>query len=143
MIKRFFFCFILISSFSFAGENSWNGVLGRLKSANFNSTSDQQININFNGYNYVITDIIVCNPSISLTAAIGGFYTGTSKSGTTIVAATQVYTSLTGSTKYVKLTLASTITTDILSADKVYFSLTTAQGSAATADIYIYGKHLP
>lgn len=117
-------------------------VLGILKGANFNSTADQAILVT-KGSKYVIRKIIVTNTSTSLTLAVGGFYTATSKGGTVLVAATQVYSALTGSTKYVDLTLASALVTDVLSSSTIYLSLTTAQGGAATADVYIIGDVLP
>jgi len=85
----------------------------------------------------------VCNTSTSLTLAVGGVYTGAAKSGTTIVAAAQVYSALTGSTKFIDLTLASAVTTDILTNTVVYLSLTVPQGTAATADVYLFGDSLP
>jgi hypothetical protein len=118
-----------------------NSFLGVLKSADFNVTTDQAIPINCS--KYLIRRIVVTNTSLNLTLAIGGFYTGASKSGTIIVAASQVYTALTASTKYVDLTLAGAILSDILTSSTIYFSLTTAQGAAATGDIYVFGDPLP
>lgn len=99
--------------------------LARLLGANMNSTSDQAITIK-NAPKYIIDKIIVTNASTSLTLATGGFYTATSKGGTTIVAAAQVYSALTAASKYLGLTLA--LTTDSLTAQTLYLSLTTAQG---------------
>jgi hypothetical protein len=143
-MKRFLI--LLILALSLNGEAappqySLNtGVLGRLISANFNSTSDQVISVNCSSNNYIIKNITVKNASISLTTAAGGFYTATSKGGTAIVAATQVYSGLTASTKFINLTLASTLGTDIRTETSLYFSLSTAQGAAATADIFIEGS---
>lgn len=112
-------------------------VIGRLQSANFNSTADQAIPMGFMGTKYIVTKIYVTNASTSLTTAAGGIYTTTAKGGTAVVAAAQTYTALTASTKYMQATLA--VTADQLTATKLYLSLTTAQGSAATADVIIYG----
>jgi hypothetical protein len=64
-----------------------------------------------------------------------------SKGGTAIVAAAQAYSGLTTSAKFVDLTVASAYTTggDVLTVKSIYLSLTTGQGTAATADIYVYG----
>lgn len=115
--------------------------LGRLKGANFNATTDQAIPINSS--RYVVRKIVVNNASISLTTAAGGVYTAASKGGTALVAAGQVYSALTASTKFVDLTLEAVAGTDVVTATTLYLSLTTAQGAAATADIYVYGDALP
>lgn len=100
-----------------------------------NTTSDQKIAMNSS--NYIVDKILVTNASTSLTLAAGGLYTASSKGGTAVVGAGQVFTALTASTKYFALTLA--VTADILTATQLFLSLTTAQGGAATADIYIFG----
>lgn len=118
-------------------------LLGVLKSVDLNSTSDQAITIATRGATrYVIRNITITNVSTTLAVSLaaGGIYTGASKSGTTIVAAGQVYTALTGSTKLTDLTL--TLTADTLTALTLYFSLTVAHGVAATADVYIFGDLL-
>ncbi len=106
--------------------------IGSLIGANFNITSDQSITI-MTGYR--VTGIMVKNASVSMTTAAGGFYSAGSKGGTAIVAATQVYTALTSAAVQLQCTIAAVV--GGLSA--VVFSLTTGQGAAATADIYIYG----
>ena len=110
-------------------------VLGKLLSANFNTTADQAIPISYG--HAEITQIIVTNASTSLTLAVGGFYTGAGKTGTIMVAATQVYSALTGPTLALVPVLA--IPVRVTSAQQVFFALTTAQGSAAIADIYVLG----
>lgn len=110
-------------------------LLGALTGANMNTTSDQTIAID--STKYIVDKIIVTNASLSLTLAAGGIYTAASKGGTAVIAAVQVYSALTGSGKYVALTNA--VTADVLTAAQLFLSLTTAQGSASTADIYIFG----
>jgi hypothetical protein len=106
-----------------------------------NSTADQALTRLFSFTNFLITSIRVNNASISLTTAAGGFYTAASKGGVTAVAAAQAYSALTGSTLGMEATIAAagmaTLTTGAL-----FLSLTTAQGSAATADIYVLGVPL-
>lgn len=115
--------------------------LAQLIGANMNVTSDQLLNITL-ASKYIARRIVVCNPSLNLTLAVGGIYTAASKGGTAIVANTQVYTALTGSTKFLDLTLATILGTDILTAQTLFFSLTTGQGAAATADIFVFGEVL-
>jgi hypothetical protein len=108
----------------------------------FNSTSDQALVIPQYITKYRITRIFVTNASTSLTTAAGGIYTAASKGGTAIVAAGQVYSSLTTSTIILDLTLAGAAATTLQTAAPLYFSLTTGQGSAATADVYVEGVPL-
>lgn len=115
-------------------------LLGSLIGADMNSTSDQAIYLNAS--KYVIRKIVVTNASTSLTTAVGGIYTAASKGGTDIVAASQVYTALTSSSKFLDLTLEAEAGTDIFTQMPLYLSLTTPQGAAATADIHIYGELL-
>lgn len=120
-------------------------LLGSKIAADFNSTSDQIITIFSNPSKYIVRRIVVTNASTSLTTAAGGVYTAASKGGTAIVAASQVYTSLTASTLFLDLTLSATgnaSTTVKSSIPNLYLSLTTAQGAAATADVYVYGDIL-
>lgn len=115
-------------------------LLGIRRTANFNITTDQTISIDLPGgtSKYIIDKIDVINASTSLTLAAGGFYTAASKAGSALVSAAQLYSALTGSTLLLNptLALATTIRTELT----LYFSLTTAQGGAATADIYIWGR---
>lgn len=102
----------------------------------FNVTTDTQLVKDFAFSNYIIDKIIVSNASISLTTAAGGVYTSTSKGGTAVVAAGQVYSALTTSAKTLSLTLNNT---DVRTGANLYLSLTTGQGAAATADVYVFG----
>lgn len=111
--------------------------IGKLIGANMNSTADQAITIGSG--NYIIRRITVTNASVSLTTAVGGVYPTTSKGGTALVAAGQVYTTLSAPTKVLDATLA---TTDRQTVTTIYLSLTNPQGSTATADIYIWADKL-
>jgi hypothetical protein len=94
---------------------------------------------------FILRRIVVTNASISLTTAAGGVYTAASKGGTAVVASSQAYSSLSASTLFLDLTLSTTgsaSTTVKSSIPNLYLSLTTAQGAAATADVYVYGDIL-
>lgn len=112
-------------------------LLFSLKSANFNSTADQILAANFSG-RFRPKRFVVMSASVSLTIAAGGFYTAPSKGGTALVAAGQVYSALTASNLALECTLAVP-NNWWAAATPVTLSLTTAQGSAATADVYVYG----
>ena len=112
--------------------------LGQLRGANANITTDQVILIN-NSAKYAISAIVYTNASASLTTASGGLYTGAAKTGTTIVT-NAALSGLTAATVVTYPTVASTAT--LLTAQQIYFALTTAQGASATVDVYIYGYDL-
>ena len=109
---------------------------GRIFGADFNSTADQQIPLLIPANaRFRLTKLTVENASLSLTTAAGGVYNAASKGGTAAVAAGQAYSALTGSGKALDLTLANT---DVQAAGtQLYLSLTTPQGAAATADLYV------
>jgi hypothetical protein len=118
--------------------------LAQLLGANFNTTNDQQIAIPSTITKFQLTRIVVTNASLSLTTAVGGFYPQPAKGGTALVANSQVYSSLTAASVLLNPTLTSyantiALTAAILTSFSIYFALTTAQGAAATADIFLFG----
>ena len=122
-------------------------VLATLLSADFNSISDQPLLLPSTITAFAITGIVVCNSAVSLSTAVGGFYPQTSKGGTAIVANTQVYSSLNTVTKLLNCTIPAGVLATRYDRTNVpnwaiYLSLTTAQGIAANADIYLLGVDL-
>jgi hypothetical protein len=123
---------------------------GWLYGANMNVTTDQAITISVPSGAYSINQILVSNPSVSLTTASGGVYTGLAKTGVTLVsnAALSGLTTNAANTagNLLALTLASGATTanflaaasSTVNTSTIYFALTTAQGAAATADVRVY-----
>lgn len=117
--------------------------LFKLISANMNVTTDQSFAVigNVAPVNYLIDEIRVVNASIDLDTAAGGIYNAASKpAGGILVAAAQAYSTLTDSTLGLILTKTA-LANGPVSATPV-LSLTTAQGAAATADFYIFGRIL-
>lgn len=122
-------------------------VIGQLLDADFSSTLDQAITLDPNVLAFQIAAIYVTRASVSLGTAVGGFYPAANKAGTAIVSAGQVYSSLTSAATLLSCTLAggaatTRYTRSNLTAWTIYFSLTTPQAAAATADIYILGTPL-
>lgn len=116
-------------------------LIAKLLGANFNSTADQVLTL-FANSKYRVTKVTVENASLSLTTAAGGFYNQASKAGTPLVAATQAYTALTTPALALDCTLNEP--NAVLPAlTPIYLSLTTAQGVAATADVFVYGDLYP
>jgi hypothetical protein len=123
---------------------------GTLIGANFNITTDQAIPISVPSASYMVAAITITNPSVSMTTAAGGFYTAASKGGVIVVAAAQAYSGLTtntanttGNALLATLSTAGSTTSfggyaqGANQVSTLYFSLTTAQGAAATADIRV------
>lgn len=140
---------LLISSPAIAGPHNpsvnLNGsqrVLCSIRAANMNITTDQACVIPASITVWAPTAIWCTNTSLSLTLAAGGWYPATSKGGTPLVAAVQVYSALTGATIIVALTLAANIATTRQTVNTIYLSLTSGQGAAATADCYVVGVDL-
>lgn len=122
-------------------------VIASLFDANFNSTADQPIIIPPAITAFQLTGIIVTNTPVSLSAAAGGFYPRAAKAGSAIVAAGQTYAALTGLNLLLQATLtafaqAARFSSALLPDSAIYLSLTTAQGQAAPADVYLIGIDL-
>jgi hypothetical protein len=115
-------------------------LLGSFVGLNMNITTDQNLALTVpsNAY-YFLKYVVGRNASTSLTTAAGGIYTAASKGGTAVVAATQAYSALTGSTLSVALTIVAAQLLVVQTANPLVFSLTTGQGSAATMDLLVYG----
>ncbi len=112
-----------------------------LTGANMNTTADQAFVAQGVFSTYLVTAIRAVNASTSLTLAAGGIYNTASKGGTPLVAATQLYSGLTGATLGVNLTLAA-FGIGVQSGAALFLALTTGQGGAATADFYVIGVPL-
>ena len=102
---------------------------------NVNSTGDvATLNI-ANASNWSVSNVVFTNASTSLTTAAAGLFTAPSAGGTAIVA-NAALSGLTGSTVVSQRTVASTA---IQTGQNLYVNVGTAQGAAATMDVYVYG----
>ena len=99
------------------------------------------------GCNFIISGISINNASTSLTTATYGVFSAAAAGGVTIVTAAAVLSGLTVATSNVNSTLAATATTTVFNqttlSNTLYFRVGTAQGSAATCDIYVWADVLP
>ncbi len=122
------------------------GPLAVYRGADLNSTANTDIAITIpNGARkWTPTMVLITNASANLSggSAQVGIFTAVAEGGSAIVAkGVNSLTSLTAATKMIKPTIASQ--TDTLTASTVYLHVDVANGSAATADIYIFGNILP
>jgi hypothetical protein len=88
--------------------------------------------------NVSVQSIIVTNASVDLTTAQLAVYTGAGATGTAVKSAY----ALTGNTTAAKAVVTAATSTDVITGSPLYIRCTTAQGAAATADVFIYGYDL-
>ncbi len=116
---------------------SSNQALRLLASAtgvNANATGDTVLPL-LDSSSYSVKFVVATNASTSLTTAAAGLFTAPAAGGTAIVA-NAALSALTGSTVVSERTVASTAAQ---TGQNLYVNVGTAQGAAATFDIYVYG----
>jgi len=101
---------------------------------NVNATGDTVLPV-IDSTTYSVSNVIMVNASTSLTTALAGVFTAPAAGGTAIVA-NAALSALTGPTVVSQRTVASTATQ---TGQNLYVNVGTAQGAAATVDVYVYG----
>ena len=101
---------------------------------NVNSTGDVAVLNIANASNWSVANVVFTNASISLTTAAAGVFTAPGASGA--IVSNAALSALTGPTVVSQRTVASTATN---TGQYLYINVGTAQGAAATMDVYIYG----
>jgi hypothetical protein len=112
-------------------------LLASFQGVNVNATGDTVLPILDTG-NYSVSNVIFTNSSTSLTTAAAGVFTAPAAGGTAIVS-NAALSALTGPTVVSQRTVASTAT---LAGTPLYVNVGTAQGAAATMDVFVYGYDL-
>ena len=112
-------------------------LIASAQGVNLNTVGDTVANILVSG-RVSVQSIIVTNASTDLTTAQLAVYTGPSAGGTTVKSAY----ALTGNTTAAKTVVTAATSTDAITSTPLYIRCTTAQGAAATADVFIYGYDL-
>lgn len=112
-------------------------LLASYQGVNVNATGDTVLPIN-NTNSYGVSNVIFTNASVSLTTAAAGLFTAPSAGGTGIVA-NAALSAMTASTVVSQRTVASTA---LQTGQNLYVNVGTAQGAAATMDVYVYGYDL-
>lgn len=87
---------------------------------------------------YSVQSVIVTNASTNLTTAQMAVYSGPAAGGTAVKTAY----ALSGNSTAAKTVVTAADSTDALTTSPLYIRCTTAQGAAATADVFIYGYDL-
>ena len=113
-------------------------LLASAQAVNLNAVGDTVAKL-LNDSGFVsVQSIIVANASIDLTTAQLAVYTGPGATGTAIKSAY----ALTGNTSSAKVVITAATSTDAIDVSELYIRCTTAQGAAATANVFIYGYDL-
>jgi hypothetical protein len=118
-------------------------VAGKLIGANWNITTDQPIALT--GTSLFVPFMAYCrNASIAMTTALGAFYPSAGKTGTPFFSTAALNNATFAPNVQMLGSLAQTyrFPVEIQNNGTIYFSLTTAQGAPATADIWVYGLDL-
>ena len=109
-------------------------LLASYQGVNANATGDTVLPL-LDSSSYSVKFVVFTNASISLTTAAAGVFTAPSAGGTGIVA-NAALSALTGPTVVSERTVASTAAQ---TGQNLYLNVGTAQGAAATFDVYVYG----
>jgi len=120
-----------------AGTNQTLRLLASYQSVNCNVVADTVLPI-INTSSYSISNVIFTDASTSLTTAAAGLFTAPSAGGTAIVA-NAALSALTTASVVSQRTVASTAAQ---TGQNLYFNVATAQGAAATCDVFVYGYDL-
>jgi hypothetical protein len=113
-------------------------VLASAQGVNLNSVGDTVAAILNDSGNVSVQSIIVANASVDLDTAELAVYTGPGATGTAIKSAY----ALSGNSTSAKVVVTAATSTDAIDVSQLYIRCTTAQGAAATADVFIYGYDL-
>lgn len=122
------------------------GTRAILIGANLNTTADQSMTIPLptGTTHYSILTIQISNPSISMTTAVCGIWTGAGKTGTTIIGSGASGVAMSGLTNNAAGSNGSMIvptinnnTSAFFAGTTVFFACSTPQGATATADVRI------
>lgn len=119
------------------GSNQAIRLLASYQGVNVNATGDTVLPI-FNTGSYSVSNVVFTNASVSLTTALAGVFTAPSAGGTAIVA-NAALSALTGPTVVSQRTVATTASQ---TGQNLYVNVGTAQGAAATMDVFVYGYDL-
>ena len=104
---------------------------------NLNATGDTVMPV-INTSRYSVSNVVFTNASTSLTTAAAGVFPSAAAGGTAIVS----NVALSGQTSASVVTNATINSTAALTGQNIYFNVGTAQGAAATMDVFVYGYDL-
>jgi hypothetical protein len=113
-------------------------LLASAQGVNLNAVADTVATLVNDSGNVSVQSIIVANASVDLDTAQLAVYSGPGATGTAIKSAY----ALSGNTTSAKVVVTAATSTDAVDVSQLFIRCTTAQGAAATADVFIYGYDL-
>jgi hypothetical protein len=113
-------------------------LLASAQGVNLNAVADTVATLVNDSGNVSVQSIIVANASVDLDTAELAVYSGPGATGTAIKTAY----ALSGNTTSAKVVVTAATSTDAVDVSQLFIRCTTAQGAAATADVFIYGYDL-
>jgi hypothetical protein len=113
-------------------------LLASAQAVNLNAVGDTVAKLLNDSGSVSVQSIIVANASVNLTTAELAVYTGAGATGTAIKTAY----ALSGNSSSAKVVITAATSTDAIDVSELYIRCTTAQGAAATANVFIYGYDL-
>lgn len=118
------------------GSNQAIRLLAVFQGVNANATGDTVLPI-IDATTYSVKNVVFTNASVSLSSAAAGLFTAPGASGA--IVSNAALSGLTGPTVVSERTVASTAAQ---TGQNLYVNVGTAQGAAATFDVYVYGYDL-
>lgn len=109
------------------------------RGVNVNATGDVAVLPIINAASWVAATVVLTNASVSLTTALAGIFTAAAAGGTAIKS-NAALSGLTAAT-VVSAAAAANVTT-AFTVQNIYVNVGTAQGAAATLDVFVYGYDL-
>ncbi len=113
-------------------------LLASAQAVNLNAVGDTVAKLLNDSGSVSVQSIIVANASVDLDTAELAVYTGAGATGTAIKTAY----ALSGNSSSAKVVITAATSTDAIDVSELYIRCTTAQGAAATANVFIYGYDL-
>ena len=118
------------------GTNQAVRLLASYSGVNANATGDTILPL-LDSSSYSVKFVVFTNASVSLSSAAAGLFTAPGASGA--IVSNAALSGLTGPTVVSERTVASTA---VQAGQNLYVNVGTAQGAAATFDVYVYGYDL-
>ena len=115
------------------GTNQAVRLLASYSGVNANATGDTILPL-LDSSSYSVKFVVFTNASVSLSSAAAGLFTAPGASGA--IVSNAALSGLTGPTVVSERTVASTA---VQAGQNLYVNVGTAQGAAATFDVYVYG----
>jgi hypothetical protein len=115
------------------GTNQAVRLLASYSGVNANATGDTILPL-LDSSSYSVKFVVFTNASVSLSSAAAGLFTAPGASGA--IVSNAALSGLTGPTVVSERTVASTA---VQTGQNLYVNVGTAQGAAATFDVYVYG----